>query len=51
LISSVALLINICRITGRTLNWDSEKEQFIGDEAADALLNKERRSEYSLPDV
>lgn len=51
LISSVAHLINICRITGRTLNWDSAKEQIIGDNAANALLSKERRPEYSLPDV
>ena len=51
LISSVAHLINICRITGRTLNWDSAKEQIIGDDAANALLNKERRPDYSLPDA
>ena len=51
LISSVAHLINICRITGRTLNWDAAKEQIIGDVAANALLSKERRPEYSLPDV
>lgn len=51
LISSVAHLINICRLTGRMLNWDSAKEHIIGDEAANALLNKERRPEYSLPDV
>lgn len=51
LISSVAHLINICRITGRTINWDSTQEQIIGDEAANALLNKERRPEYSIPDV
>ncbi len=51
LISSVAHLVNICRITGRTLNWDSAKEQIIGDNAANALLSKERRPEYSLPDV
>lgn len=51
LISSVAHLINICRITGRTLDWDSAKEQLIGDDAANALLSKARRPEYSLPDV
>lgn len=51
LISSVAHLINICRIRGRTINWDSTQEQIIGDESANALLNKERRPEYSIPDV
>ena len=51
LVSSVAHLINICRSTGRTLNWDSAKEQIIGDNVANALLSKERRPEYSLPDV
>ena len=51
LISSVAHLINICRITGRTINWDSAKEQIIGDDAANALLIKERRPEFSLPTV
>jgi predicted dehydrogenase len=51
LITSVAHLINICRITGRTLNWDATREQIIGDEAANAMLNKERRPDYSLPIV
>ena len=51
LITSVAHLINICRITGRTINWDATKEQIIGDDAANALLTKERRPEFSLPTV
>ena len=51
LISSVAHLINICRITGRTIKWDAVKEQIIGDEAANAMLTKERRPEFSLPNV
>lgn len=51
LISSVAHLINICRITGHTINWDAAKEQIIGDDAANALLTKERRPEFSLPSV
>ncbi|TWT97382.1 Gfo/Idh/MocA family protein [Neorhodopirellula pilleata] len=51
LITSVAHLINICRITGRTINWDANQEQIIGDDAANALLNKERRPGYSLPNV
>jgi hypothetical protein len=51
LITSVAHLINICRITGRTINWDAAKEQIIGDEVANAMLIKERRPEFSLPSV
>jgi predicted dehydrogenase len=51
LITSVAHLINICRITGRTINWDAAKEEIIGDDAANALLTKERRPEFSLPTV
>ena len=51
LIASVAHLINICRITGRTINWEATREQIIGDEAANAMLNKERRPDYSLPIV
>lgn len=51
LITSVAHLINICRITSRTINWDATKEQITGDDAANALLTKERRPEFSLPAV
>ncbi|EGF26755.1 Gfo/Idh/MocA family protein [Rhodopirellula baltica] len=51
LITTVAHLINICRCTGRTINWDSANEQIIGDDAANALLTKERRPEFSLPTV
>lgn len=51
LINSVAHLINICRITGRTLNWNATNEQIIDDDAANALLTKERRPEFSLPTV
>lgn len=51
LITSVAHLINICRFTGRTINWDATNEQIIGDDAANALLTKERRPEFSLPNA
>ncbi|QDV62297.1 Gfo/Idh/MocA family protein [Crateriforma conspicua] len=51
LISSVAHLINLCRITGRTINWDADNEQIIGDKAANAMLTKERRPQFSLPNV
>lgn len=51
LVTSVAHLINICRITGRTIKWDAAKEQIIGDVAANELLTKERRPEFSLRNV
>ncbi|MEL6107523.1 MAG: Gfo/Idh/MocA family oxidoreductase [Planctomycetota bacterium] len=51
LIASVAHLINICRMTGRTIHWDAKTEQIIGDSAASKLLTKERRPEFSLPNV
>ncbi|MEO1527644.1 MAG: Gfo/Idh/MocA family oxidoreductase [Planctomycetota bacterium] len=49
LISSVAHLINLCRITRRTIDWDATEERIIGDEVANALLTKERRPEFPLP--
>jgi predicted dehydrogenase len=51
LISTVTHLINICRITGRTINWDAAQEQIVGDDAANALLTKERRPPFSLPNI
>ncbi|MDA0920504.1 MAG: Gfo/Idh/MocA family oxidoreductase [Planctomycetota bacterium] len=51
LITSLAHLISICRITGRTLRWDATQEQIIGDDTANALLSKGRRPEFSLPNV
>lgn len=49
LITTVAHLINICRITGRTIHWDASNEQIINDDAASDLLTKKRRPEFSLP--
>lgn len=46
---SVAHLINICRQTGRRLQWSAEKEQFVGDDEANTLLVKPRRKAFSLP--
>ena len=51
LITSVAHLINICRMTGRTIRWDATAEQIIGDDVANALLTQARRPEFSLPSV
>ncbi|QEG02403.1 putative oxidoreductase YcjS [Stieleria maiorica] len=51
LISTIAHLINICRETGRTIHWDAANEQIIDDDAANSMLTKERRPEFSLPNV
>jgi myo-inositol 2-dehydrogenase/D-chiro-inositol 1-dehydrogenase len=32
---------------GRKLNWDPEKEQFIGDKEANSYLSREQRKPYS----
>ncbi|MEX0819140.1 MAG: Gfo/Idh/MocA family oxidoreductase [Pirellulaceae bacterium] len=48
LVTSVSHLINICRITGRTINWDATAEQIVGDEEANDLLTKTRRPEFAL---
>jgi predicted dehydrogenase len=51
LVTSVSHLINICRITGRTINWDATTEQIVGDEKANDLLTKIRRPEFALSNV
>ncbi len=44
-------LVNICRTVQRKLRWDPKKEQFIGDDQANALLSRPRRKGYELPKV
>ncbi|MHB8898877.1 MAG: Gfo/Idh/MocA family protein [Thermoguttaceae bacterium] len=51
LVTSVSHLINICRITGRAINWDATAEQIVGDKEANELLTKTRRSEFALPNT
>ena len=36
---------------GRKLKWDPVKEQIIGYEAANALLDRQRRDPWQLPKV
>jgi predicted dehydrogenase len=43
-------LINICREVGRKIHWDPDKEVFSGDQEASALLDRQRRDGYELPD-
>ncbi len=48
---TVCHLLNITRELGRRLRWDPEKEQFVEDSAANALLDRPRRNGYELPKV
>jgi predicted dehydrogenase len=51
LVTSVSHLINICRTTGRAIEWDAANEQIVGDEEANGLLAKECRAEFALPSI
>lgn len=48
-VSTVCHLANIAIRLGRKLKWDPEKEQFIGDESANALLSRPMRAPWKLP--
>jgi hypothetical protein len=50
-VSSVCHLANIAIEVGRKLKWDPDAEKFIGDESANALLDRERRDPWQLPSV
>jgi len=51
LVTSVAHLINICRMVNRPIEWDAANEQIVGDKQADDLLTKTRRPEFDLPTI
>ncbi|MBX3411440.1 MAG: Gfo/Idh/MocA family oxidoreductase [Pirellulales bacterium] len=46
---SVCHLANITREIGRPLQWDPKREMFEGDEQANALLDRPRRTGFELP--
>ncbi|MEZ6147257.1 MAG: Gfo/Idh/MocA family oxidoreductase [Planctomycetaceae bacterium] len=48
---SVCHLVNITRELGRNLHWDPEREEFEGDDEANALLDRPRRAGYELPTI
>ena len=48
---SVCHLVNITRILNRPLQWDPEKETFIGDDEANSYVDRPRRKGYELPEV
>ena len=46
---SICHLANITRAVGRPLRWDPAREQFIGDDQANAYLERPRRAGFELP--
>jgi len=48
---TAAHVMNIARRLGRALKWDPAKEQFLGDDEANALTERVRRKGYELPKV
>ncbi|NOX53637.1 MAG: hypothetical protein GXP27_04215 [Planctomycetes bacterium] len=47
---TVCHLANIARELGRRLRWDPIREQFVGDDEANAKLTRPRRRGYELPE-
>lgn len=47
--ASVCHLANISMRLGRKLNWNAEREKFIGDGEADGWLSRPQRAGYELP--
>jgi predicted dehydrogenase len=50
-VSTICHLANIAIKTGRKLRWDPAKEQFPGDDDANAMLDRKRRDPWQLPKV
>jgi hypothetical protein len=48
---SICHLLNITRELGRKLQWDPEREQFVGDDEANKLVDRPRRAGFELPEV
>jgi predicted dehydrogenase len=46
--ASACHLANIALRLGRTISWDPEREQVIGDPEAEAMLSRTRRTPYEL---
>jgi len=46
---SICHLANITRAAGRPLKWDPKRERFVGDDAANELLDRPRRQGFELP--
>ena len=49
--ATVCHLVNITKRLGRRLRWDPAAERFVGDDQANALLDRPRRRGYKLPAI
>lgn len=47
--SALPILANVSYRLGRTLTFDGKKEQFVGDRQANALLKREGRGQFRIP--
>ncbi|HMF71456.1 MAG TPA: hypothetical protein VK616_08270, partial [Flavitalea sp.] len=47
--SALPLLANISYRLGRSLNWNGEAEKFVKDPEADAMLTRDYRKGYVVP--
>lgn len=47
--TTLCILVNLCRELNRKLHWDPQKERFTGDDEANRLLARQRRTGYELP--
>jgi len=50
-VSTVCHLANIAIKLGRKLKWDPKREQFVGDDGANKMLDRARRDPWQLPKV
>jgi predicted dehydrogenase len=50
-VSTVCHLANIAIKLGRKLKWDPKREQFVGDDEANKMLDRPRRDPWQLPKV
>ncbi|MCX7390331.1 MAG: hypothetical protein NTX02_04000 [Planctomycetia bacterium] len=46
---TVCHLANIARAIGRPLQWNPATELFLGDEQANAMLDRPRRTGFQVP--
>jgi hypothetical protein len=45
---SICHLANIAMQLGRKLRWDPDKEDFVGDDQASAMLSRQQRPKYAI---
>ena len=50
-VSTICHMANISLKLGRKLKWDPDKEQFVGDDSANAMMDRKRRDPWQLPKV